>query len=367
MTFQFKTRVCDMLGMQYPIFSFSHSVAVTIAVCRAGGFGVYGGTRDTPEEIDQAIKTIRAAIGDRPFGLNLVIPEGMPEQNDRSAIEAQIPERHRQFVKDIYTKYQVPPPTKSGRRTRFVRSEESARKQLDVVMNSDVPLLALGIGSPREVIDEAHRRGKKVLALVGSVKHAARALEKSVDFLVAQGHESAAHTGNITTFTLVPQVVDIAGQVPVLAAGGVATGRHIMAAMMLGASGVWCGTPWLLTREWNLDPIIQKKLMAARSEDTVITRSESGKTNRQLRSAYSEEWEQPGAPRPLRMPLQDILVGDLLGAIKEHRIEPLMHHAAGQGISYFNEVKSAEDVFKGLVQEVEQAVGRWKTTVSMPT
>lgn len=356
MTFQLRTRVCDMLGMQYPIFGFTHKVDVVIAISRAGGFPVYGATRDTPEEIEDVVRRVRAAIGNRPFGLNLVLPEGMPDEDNRDLIEAQIPDRHRQFVKGLWDKYQVPPKTKPALRTKFIRSKEMNQRQIDTVMNADVPLLAFGIGAPPEVVQEAHRRGKKVLALVGNPKHAVRALNKGVDLLVAQGHESAAHTGSITTFSLVPQVVDAAGDVPVLAAGGVATGRHIMASLAMGAQGVWCGTTWLLTREWGLDPIIQQKLAAARSEDTLITRSESGKTFRQIRSGWSEEWENPEAPRPLRMPLQDVLVGDLLGAILEHRVEPLMHHAAGQGIVYQTEVRSVADVFNELVEDAESAM-----------
>ena len=366
MPYQLRTSVCDMLDMKYPIFAFTHKVQVVIAISRAGGFPVYGATRDTPEEIEQVVREVRAAIGNRPFGLNLVLPDGMPDEDNRDVIEAQIPDQHRQFVKGLWNRYQVPPNTKPAMRTKFIRSKEMNQRQIDTVMNSDVPLLAFGIGAPPEVVQEAHRRGKKVLALVGNPKHAVRALNKGVDLLVAQGHESAAHTGKITTFSLVPQVVDVAGDVPVLAAGGVATGRHIMAAMALGAQGVWCGTTWLLTREWGLDPIIQDKLAAARSDDTLITRSESGKTFRQIRSAWSEEWENPEAPRPLRMPLQDVLVGDLLGAILEHRVEPLMHHAAGQGIAYANKVQTVQEVFTGLVDEAESVMNRLDQRLGAP-
>ena len=271
MPFQLRTNVCDMLGMQYPIFAFTHKVQVVIAISRAGGFPVYGATRDTPEEIEQVVREVRAAIGNRPFGLNLVLPEGMPDEDNRDVIEAQIPERHRQFVKGLVDKYEVPRNTKPAMRTKFIRSKEMNQRQIDTVMNSDVPLLAFGIGAPPEVVQEAHRRGKKVLALVGNPKHAVRAINKGVDLIVAQGHESAAHTGNITTFSLVPQVVDVAGNVPVLAAGGVATGRHIMAALAMGAQGVWCGTSWLLTKEWGLDPIIQEKLAAiVANKDAII-------------------------------------------------------------------------------------------------
>ena len=172
---------------------------------------------------------------------------------------------------------------------------------------------------------------------------------------MAQGAEAGAHTGTIGTFTLVPQIVDSTGDLPVLAAGGVATGRHIAAALAMGAAGVWMGTTWLTTAEHaaHLHPKLMPKLLAATSADTVITRSESGKTFRQIRSAWSDEWEADEAPPPLRMPYQDVLVGDLLGAIDEHGVEPLLHSGAGQGIGYATEVRPVADVMHGLVAEAE--------------
>ncbi|MEL7159057.1 MAG: nitronate monooxygenase, partial [Actinomycetota bacterium] len=140
---------------------------------------------------------------------------------------------------------------------------------------------------------------------------------------------------------------------PVLAAGGVATGRHLAASLAMGAHGVWTGTMWLATAEHtaHMAPALVDKLLAATSADTVITRSESGKTFRQIRSAWSDEWEAPGAPTPLKMPYQDVLVGDLLGAIDEHEVEPLLHSGAGQSIGYVNEVKPAAAVLAEMADE----------------
>jgi NAD(P)H-dependent flavin oxidoreductase YrpB (nitropropane dioxygenase family) len=147
------------------------------------------------------------------------------------------------------------------------------------------------------------------------------------------------------------------GDIPVLAAGGVATGRHVAAALAMGAQGVWCGTIWLTTTEHagHLHPHLVDKLLAATSADTVITRSESGKTFRQIRSAWSDEWAAAGAPEPLKMSYQDVLVGDLLGAIDEHGVEPLLHSGAGQGIGYANEVRSVAEVIESLMTEAEAA------------
>ena len=353
-----QTDLSKRLGITHPIFGFTHSAAVVVAVCRAGGFGVLGATRHTPEQIEHELAWIRQTVGPRPFGVNLVLPDGMPESNDRAAIEAQLPAGHRQFVQGIYTKYAVPPGTGPGERSKFVRSNQVAAQQLEAVLRSDVNLLACGIGSPVDVIEQAKAQGKLVLALVGSPKHAKRALAKPIDILVAQGYDAGAHTGTIGTFSLVPQIVDLAGPVPVLAAGGVATGRHIHAALAMGAQGVWMGTAWLTSAEHEMPDLLRDKLLAAGSDDTVISRADSGKTLRQIRTAWSEEWAAPGAPTPLKMPLQDILVGDLLGAIDEHRVAPLMHSPAGQSIAYFNQVRTVQEIMQQLTGDAERSLQR---------
>lgn len=350
------TAFARRLGIAYPIAAFSHSVDVVVEVTLAGGFGVYGATRNTPDEIEATLKEIRARVGARPFGVDLVIPKGMPARNNREDIEAQIPAAHRAFVDHLYDKYSVPAPVRAGKRTRFVRSEETAANQVRVVMNSDVNLLALGVGSPPDVIALAKERGKAVLALVGQPKHARAAIAAGADVLVAQGADSGGHTGTIGTFSLVPQVVDIAEGRPVLAAGGVVSGRHIAAAFALGASGVWSGTRWLVTKENHTDPVILRKLLDAGAADTIISRSESGKTFRMIRSAWSDEWHAPDAPSPLQMPYHDILVGDLLGAIADHRVEPLMHSGAGQGIGMITQEVSVAEAMRQLVAETDAAV-----------
>lgn len=357
------TSVCDLLGMEHPIFAFSHSVDVVVAVCQAGGLGVYGGTRRFPEEIEESLDEIRSRVGDRPFGVDLVLPKGMPEHNNREDIEMQIPPAHRAFVDYLYEKYSVPRDNLPGSRSRFVRSDEIARRQAEVVLNSDVDLFAMGIGSPEEYITAAKERGKRVLSLVGSPKHARRALDAGAEILVAQGNDSAAHTGPIGTFSLVPQVVEIAGDVPVLAAGGVATGRHIAAAFALGAVGVWTGTPWLTTREGHTSPVLMKRLLAAGSEDTVVTRARSGKTNRQIRTSYTDEWEAEGAPIPLKMPYHDILVGDLLGDIERHEIEPLLGTGTGQGIAWFNEESTVDEIMTRFVTGAAAALERVRSGI----
>ncbi|MGY9072696.1 MAG: NAD(P)H-dependent flavin oxidoreductase [Acidimicrobiales bacterium] len=355
------TPLCERLGVEQPIFGFAHDIATVAAICNSGGVGIYGATRRFPSEIRDELAEIRRLVGDRPFGVDLVLPPGMPEHNSREAIEAHIPDGHRSFVQEIVEKYQVPEPSGPGMRTRFIRSAEIEAEQLEAVMQSDVDIFACGIGAPRPAVDRAHELGKLTGALIGSPRHMRSALESGVDFIVAQGAEAGAHTGTIGTYTLVPQIVDEAGDIPVLAAGGVATGRHVAAALAMGAQAVWAGTIWLTSTEHtsHMAPGLVAKLLAATSSDTVITRSESGKTFRQIRSAWSDEWESDGAPTPLKMPYQDVLVGDLLGAIDEHQVGPLLHSGAGQGIGYANEIRSVEQIMQTLVAEAESVVTQW--------
>jgi NAD(P)H-dependent flavin oxidoreductase YrpB (nitropropane dioxygenase family) len=354
----FSTRLSQSLGIKYPIFGFAHSTEVVAAITNAGGYGVYGATRRFPNEIEEELAQIKDLVGDKPFGVDLVLPPGMPAHNSRDAIEAEIPTEHKEFVQALINKYQVPEASGPGMRTRFIRSAEIEAAQIEAVLASEVNMFACGIGSPPEAIQRAKDRNKTTLALIGSPHHVERAKAAGVEILVAQGYDAGAHTGPIGTFSLVPRIVDEADDIPVLAAGGVATGRHIAAALAMGAEGVWLGTAWLLTEEHrsHMHPANILKLQQADLGDTVITRSESGKTFRQIRSAWSQEWESDTAPEPLKMPYQDVLVGDLLGAVEEHDIEPLIHSGAGQSVGYFNEVRPVADVMEDLVKQTHDAL-----------
>lgn len=350
--------LCDQLGIDTPIFGFAHDVATVAAISCAGGYGVYGATRRFPEEIRDELAEIRRLVGDRPFGVDLVLPPGMPEHNSREAIEAEIPQEHKDFVQSIIDRFEVPAASGPGMRTRFIRSSEIEANQIDAVLNSSVNLFACGIGAPKQVVQAAKTRGQTTLALIGSPHHVQRSIDAGVDIIVAQGYDAGAHTGPIGTFSLVPQIVEAAGDIPVLVAGGVATGQHIAAALAMGAQGVWLGTAWLFSSEHqaHMHPVNTKKLIEAGSGDTVITRSESGKTFRQVRTAWSQVWEADGAPAPLKMPYQDVLVGDLLGAIEEHDIEPLIHSGAGQSVGYFDEVRPVQTIMRELEQSAVKAL-----------
>jgi len=352
------TPICDELGATHAIFGFTHSLDAAIAITKNGGIGIWGATRSTPEEIEVGLTRMDAELGDLPYGIDLVIPPGMPERDNRDEIEAAIPDEHRAFVAELRERFDVPDDGEPGMRSRFVRSEDVARKQVDVAMDSNLKVLALGIGSPEWVIGPAKQRGMKMISLVGQPKHAEKALRAGADMLVAQGYDAGAHTGTVGTFSLLPRIVDMAGNAPVIAAGGVATGRHIAASLAMGAKGVWLGTAWLLCEEEHTHPEIAAKLMAAESADTVISRADSGKTLRQVRTAWSDAWAADDAPAPLKMPYQDILVGDVLGQIERHEVAPLMHSPAGQSIAYFDAPTTVAEVMAGLVEETGATLDR---------
>jgi NAD(P)H-dependent flavin oxidoreductase YrpB (nitropropane dioxygenase family) len=350
--------ICDRLGLQYPIFGFSHSVEVTAAITNAGGFGVYGATRDMPDSIAARLAQIRSMVGDRPFGVDLLLPVGMADKNDWAAAEAQVPEAHKKFVKYLKQKYEVPEPTGKSFFSSAVRSNELFEAQADAVLSSDANLFASAIGTPPHVIERAKQSGKITLSLVGAPKHVKYAKAAGVDLLVAQGYDAGGHTGPIGTMSLVPQIVDAAGDIPVLAAGGIADGRQVAASLALGAQGVWLGTVWLTTEEHGLNEKILAKLLNAGCADTVLTRSHSGKTCRVVRTAWSEEWDAEGAPKPLKMPYQQVLIGELLTGVMEHEIEPLMYEGAGQGVAWCNEVTTVGQVIERLVAETREALGK---------
>jgi NAD(P)H-dependent flavin oxidoreductase YrpB (nitropropane dioxygenase family) len=356
-----RSAICERLGIQYPIFGFSHSMEVTAAITNAGGFGVYGATRDMPEAISERLAQIRSMVGDRPFGADLLLPVGMADKSDWAAAKAEIPEAHTAFVEHLKQKYKVPEPTGKSFFSATVRSNELFEAQADAVLDSDVDLFASAIGTPRHIIERAKEARKTTLSLVGAPKHVKHAKAAGVDLLVAQGYDAGGHTGPIGTMSLVPQIVDAAGDVPVLAAGGIADGRQLVASLAMGAQGVWLGTVWLTTEEHRLNSKILAKLLKAGSTDTVLTRSHSGKTCRVVRTAWSEEWDAEGAPKPLKMPYQHVLIGDLLTGVMEHEIEPLMYEGAGQGVAWCNEVSTVERVIERLMAEAREALDKLAT------
>lgn len=351
--------LCKRLGLRVPVFGFSHSIEVTAALADAGCYPIYGAAWDMPEVIARKMRQIRERVGERPFGINLMLPTSVGEETDRAAVAAELPAEHKAFVAGIREKYAVPPATKPTFFSSQVRSQQLFTEQLDAALASPANALASAIGTTAANVARAKAAGKLTISLIGSPKHARSVKAAGVDLIVAQGHDAAGHTGPIGTFSLVPQVVDIAGDTPVLAAGGVGCGRQVAAALALGAQGVWLGTAWLTAREHALDPLLLRKVLAATAEDTIISRCHSGKTCRMLKTSWTDEWEAPSAPEPLPMPRQQVLTGELLAAIEEHRIAPLMYTFCGQGVSYFSELATVAEIVDRLTSEADATLARF--------
>lgn len=355
-----RTPVCERLGIRLPIFGFSHEPEVVIALTRAGGFGVLGVAREPPEAIPEMVARVRHDIGDARFGVDLMLPAGMPERDDPAAIAARIPQEHRAFVAGLRERFAVPPATRPNFFSSVVRTQALFARQIEAVLASDVDLIATAVGLPPEVLRRAKDAGRMTLSLVGTAAHARAAIDAGADILVAQGHDAGGHTGPIGTMSLLPQVIEVAEPrgVPVLAAGGIGTGAQIFGAIAMGAQGAWLGTLWLGARENRTSRTLLARLAAAGSADTVVTRAHSGKPCRVVRSAWSDAWAEPGAPEPLPMPYQHALTGELLASIEEHDVAPLVYEAAGQSVHWVREERSVAQIVDELVGGILQAQAR---------
>ncbi|MFC9678665.1 nitronate monooxygenase [Streptomyces sp. NPDC056948] len=363
-----QTELSQKLGVEHAVFGFTPFPAVAAAISRAGGFGVLGAVRYTaPDELKRDLDWIEAHVDGRPYGLDVVMPAKKAEAPDNRAlteadVEAMIPEGHRQFVQDTLAKHGVPELAEgeaSGWRiTGWM--EQVARSQLDVAFDYPIRLLANALGSPpADVIARAHDQDVLVAALAGSARHALKHKAAGIDIVVAQGYEAGGHTGEIASMVLTPEVVDAVAPLPVLAAGGIGSGQQAAAALTLGAQGVWLGSIWLTTTEADLhSPALTRKLLAAGSGDTVRSRALTGKPARQLRTEWTDAWDDPDGPGTLPMPLQGLLVAEAVSRIQKHEVEPLLGTPVGQIVGRMNSERSVQAVFDDLTRGFEQAVDR---------
>lgn len=361
-----RTQVCDMLGIEFPILAFSHCRDVVAAVSKAGGFGVLGATAFTPEQLDIELDWIESEVGDKPYGVDVLIPVnyagkgGLPSGK---TLRDLIPDEHRTFVDGLMEKYDVPELPEdekqaiagAGRVGMTIGGGVGAL--VEVSLKHPIRLIASALGPPPpELVTEAHKKGILVAALAGRKDHALRHKDIGVDIIVAQGYEAGGHTGEIATMVLVPEVVDAVAPTPVIAAGGIASGRQMAAAMALGAQGVWCGSVWLTTEEAETSPIVKDKFLHATSSDTLRSRSTTGKPARQLRSAWTDEWEDPANPDPLPMPLQPMLIGEAQARIRRAAkpgtgAAQLANYYVGQVVGSLNQVKTTRQVVEEMVAE----------------
>jgi NAD(P)H-dependent flavin oxidoreductase YrpB (nitropropane dioxygenase family) len=369
------TRVTEMFGIEFPIFAFSHCRDVVAAVTNAGGLGVLGAVAHSPERLDIDLAWIDEQTKGRSYGVDLLLPSsyastgeaGVP---DREAVRQLLPPEQQEFVDNILRRYEVPPLPDQAEQSggRLTIAPEGVADLLDVAFAHPIRLVASALGEPPPaLIDRAHGAGVAVAALAGKLDHARRSVDRGADLIVAQGTEAGGHTGTISTMVLVPEVVDAVAPTPVLAAGGIARGRQVAAAMALGAEGVWCGSVWLTTAEAETNPAVQQKFLAATSSDTIRSRSLTGKPARMLRSAWTDEWEKSDAPGPLPMPLQTMLVTAAQQRINRSAAKEgsgghqLATYFVGQVVGSLDRIRPARQVVLDMVDEYVEAASRFAT------
>lgn len=362
-----RSPVCDMFGIETPIFAFSHCRDVVVEASKAGGLGVLGTAHLTVEELEQDLKWIDDKIRGKPYGLDLLMPSTYAKVDhatpDASAL---VPERHRAFMAELLERNGIPPlppgmaeEIRQATLRRFSITAEQHRAELEVAFRHPFALLVAALGRPDdEIVRRARQKGIKLASLVGSPQHALRQKEAGVDLIVAQGTEAGGHTGSISTLVLTPQIVDLVAPMPVLAAGGIATGRQMAAAMALGAAGVWCGSVWLTTAESDAPPEVKRRLLAAQSNDTVITRCYSGKPSRVLRSGWTDAWAAQDAPDPLQMPLQSLLTKEAMARVTRANADSMASYPAGQVIGMMRTETSVRQVYHDMLVEFAETLER---------
>ena len=361
-----RTALCEELGIEHPIVGFTPSEHVAAAISRAGGLGVLGCVRfNDAQELDAVLHWMDENTGGKPYGVDVVMPSNVPTEGAPDDLSELIPEQHRDFVNRTLSQLGVPELPEGEQVGDGVLGwlHSVARSHVEVALEHPVSLIANALGSPPpDVIDQAHGHGVRVAALAGTAEHAKRHVDKGVDLVVAQGHEAGGHTGEIASMVLVPEVVDAVGdRVPVLAAGGIGSGRQIAAALSLGAAGAWMGSCWLTTAEYTMttgDGAVQTALLGASSSDTVRTRIYTGKPARLLRTEWTKAWEQPEAPEPLPMPLQNLLVSQAHQRMSRGGDPQAVSMPIGQIVGRMNDVQPVSDLITKLLREVEETFGR---------
>ena len=369
-----RTELCDVFGIDVPLFAFSHCRDVVPAVSRAGGMGVLGALAFTPEQLEVELRWIDDHVDGLPYGVDVIIPASYAgaELNGpdlATQLAAMIPEGHQHFVEDVLARHGVPPLPADVARPRGLLgwTNQGGRSQVEVALSHPIALLANALGpAPADVVVKAHARGVRVAALVGTAEHARKQVATGVDMIVAQGTEAGGHTGEISTMVLVPDVVDAVVPVPVLAAGGIGDGRQLAAALALGAQGAWTGSIWLTVTESDVSPVVLDKLLRAGPGDTVRSRSLTGKPARLLRTAWTEAWDDPDGPGTLPMPLQFMVTAEALQRIGRSGNEALAGSPVGQIVGRMNSVRTTRDVVFDLVDGAVRTIERLNDQLAVP-
>ncbi len=389
-----RTELCDLFGIDVPIFAFSHCRDVVAAVTNAGGLGVLGALAFSPEQLELECRWIDDNVDGKPYGVDTVMPmsyagkdDGLGKADsqtgevDADVFQDMIPDETKKWIERVLEEYEVPPlPNDQATGDSGVGGGSSGllgwtdgggRNHVEVALrHPGVKLLVNALGPPpKDIIDLAHEHGVKVAALTGAVEHAQRQKQAGVDIIIAQGTEAGGHTGEIGSMVLIPDIVEAVAPTPVLGAGGIGSGRQAAAAMALGASGVWTGSIWLTVSEADVSPLVKEKLFSARPKDAVRSRSLSGKPARLLRTAWTEAWERDDCPGTLPMPLQYMACSEAqtrigIAARKEgSKARELIGMPVGQVVGRMNQEMSSADVIYQFIDEFVGTVERLQQTL----
>jgi NAD(P)H-dependent flavin oxidoreductase YrpB (nitropropane dioxygenase family) len=364
-----RTPICDELGIEFPIFAFTHCRDVVAAVSRAGGFGVLGAVGFTPEQLEVELQWIDEHVGDKPYGVDIVIPgkyEGMGDSDPEHLAESlrqMVPKEHLEFARKLLADHGVPELPEEEKHSELLgwTSTTAAPQIAAILRHPKAKLVANALGTPpADVIAEVQGSGRLIGALCGSVRHALKHKEAGLDFVVCQGTEGGGHCGEVSSLVLWPQVIDALGNLPVLAAGGIGDGRQIAAAMAMGAAGAWTGSLWLTVEEADVPPEQMQSYIDATSHDTVRSRSFTGKPCRMLKNDWTEAWEQEDTPDPLPMPLQMMVALDAVQRGHRYPVaaKDVNFNPVGQVVGQMDRVERSAQVVQRLVEEYLEACER---------
>ncbi len=374
-----KSVICDMFNIDFPLLAFSHCRDVVAEVSKAGGMGILGAVDvSSPAQLEIELKWLDENVGGKSYGVDFIVPmkfEGKGQKVTTAAAAASVPQQHKDFARSILQRFDIDTSDLTDERfergskiTRNIR-DDGALGLLDVAFSHPIKLIANALGTPPDyMLERSRKSGVPVAALVGAPEHAIKQAQAGVDIIIAAGTESGGHCGEIGTMVLVPEVIaalkSVGSDIPVLAAGGIVTGRQMAACMAMGAAGAWTGSVWLTTPEAETSPVVKEKMLAATSRGTIRSKSRTGKFCRQLRSEWTDAWELDDAPRPLPMPLQSIVSDTSMSKILKLAngghpgARKLSSYFVGQGVGLMNSSQSTRSVVEDFMVDFVEASER---------
>ena len=360
-----RTKLCDMLDIEYPILSAGMGpnllgeeagapVELVVAVSEAGGLGVLGASGYSIGELREAIHEIKDRT-DKPYGVDLLLPRDLADAGAMggasevplSQVLKSLPQEYQDWVEKMRKDLDLPEVEIMVKADNTTMMPQEAVK---VCIEEKIPLFCAGLGNPGWMVEDAHANGIEVLAITGNIKNAKRMADSGIDLLVAQGHEAGGHTGRIGTMALVPPCIDAAYPVPVLAAGGIADGRGLAAALAMGCVGVWVGTRFLATAEGGAPEVIKQHIVQATDEDTRVSTIFTGKTLRSIYSKFHDAWDESGLTT-LPFPIQIMISSALLSGFIQANVDDYIGGFAGQASGMIKEIKPAREVLEDMVEE----------------